>query len=135
MHKATVSGTNGSFTTLQQCALIQLSQLIYFPPPHTLYLGPLAAFATPELSVSPSPVPVYMLLHTVTYTHVTCIHLCSRAGERQKFQSRVFTSQYYFFSSPQSSFCFFQSTFSQRFSATLLQIQKLYFSSGYLEAI
>lgn len=79
--------------------------------------------------------PVYMLLHTVTYTHITCIHLCSRAGERQKFQSHVFTSQYYFFSSPQSSFCFFWCTFSQRFSATLLQIQKLYFSSGYLEAI
>lgn len=57
MHKGTLSGTNGSFTMVQECALIQLGQTTDFPS-HTLYLGLLTAFEIPKC---------------VTFTHA-CVH-------------------------------------------------------------
>lgn len=132
-HKVTASGTNGSFTVL--------GVVCFNPVKIKIYLSPLTSSGTFG-SLCNTKVKratfTYACVHTLarshTHTHYMCIvDLCSGAGERQKFQSHVLF--HFSFSAPKSSFCFFQCTFSQRFSASLLQIQELYFSCGYLTAI
>ena len=92
MHKS-ASSTNGSFRMLQLVCFtsIKSPNNIFFPLISSSTFGSL--YNTEVECVTYAC--VHVLAHSHIYTHYACIDLCSRAGERQKFQSHTFFSPLY----------------------------------------